>query len=56
MTNECLTEVELDDLIAKIQVHSEIMSELGSAEEALESKQILSCLCELKRRKDEDGW
>lgn len=44
-----LTDEELNVLIEKAQAHSEVMSELGSAQEAEESGQILSALCELKR-------
>ncbi|HBW3593501.1 TPA: hypothetical protein MEZ67_000790 [Klebsiella pneumoniae] len=44
-----LTDEELNALIEKAQAHSEVMSELGSAQEAEESGQILSALCELKR-------
>lgn len=44
-----LTDEELNALIEKAQAHSEVMSELGSAQEAEESEQILSALCELKR-------
>ncbi|HEO1672891.1 hypothetical protein SR71_08500 [Klebsiella aerogenes] len=43
-----LTDEELNALIEKAQAHSEVMSELGSAQEAEESGQILSALCELK--------
>nr|DAL56034.1 MAG TPA_asm: hypothetical protein [Caudoviricetes sp.] len=43
-----LTDEELNALIEKAQAHSEVMSELGSAQEAEESRQILSALCELK--------
>ncbi|HGI7029141.1 TPA: hypothetical protein ACJVFL_002470 [Klebsiella aerogenes] len=44
-----LTDEELNALIEKAQAHSEVMSELGSAQEAEEPEQILSALCELKR-------
>lgn len=44
-----LTNEELNALIEKVKAHSEVMSELGSAQEAEESGQILSALCELKR-------
>ncbi|MGG8090744.1 hypothetical protein PGO41_09175 [Klebsiella aerogenes] len=44
-----LTDEELNVLIEKAQAHSEVMSELGSEQEAEESGQILSALCELKR-------
>lgn len=43
-----LTDEELNALIEKAQAHSEVMSELGSAQEAEESGQILSALSELK--------
>ncbi|HDS3821638.1 TPA: hypothetical protein QIC23_001886 [Klebsiella aerogenes] len=46
-----LTDEELNALIEKAQAHSEVMSELGSAQEAEESEQILSALCELKRHR-----
>ncbi|MGJ3282258.1 hypothetical protein [Klebsiella aerogenes] len=49
MTDSVLTEEELNTLIAKAQAHSEVMNELGSKQEAEESAQILSALCELKR-------
>ncbi|HDG7791966.1 TPA: hypothetical protein PCJ96_003634 [Klebsiella aerogenes] len=44
-----LTDEELNALIEKAQAHSEVMSELGSEQEAVESGQILSALSELKR-------
>ena len=44
-----LTDEELNALIEKAQAHSEVMSELGSEQEAEESAQILSALSELKR-------
>ncbi|WP_410793069.1 hypothetical protein [Klebsiella aerogenes] len=46
-----LTDEELNALIEKAQAHSEVMSELGSAQEAEESGQILIALCELKRHR-----
>lgn len=50
-----LTDEELNVLIEKAQAHSEVMSELGSAQEAEESGQILSALCELKRCRKGDA-
>ncbi|HDZ9448446.1 TPA: hypothetical protein RUZ67_000317 [Klebsiella pneumoniae] len=47
--SKILTDAELNALIEKAQAHTEVMSELGSAQEAEESGQILSALCELKR-------
>ncbi|BBS11561.1 hypothetical protein [Klebsiella aerogenes] len=47
--SKLLTDEELDFLIEKAQAHSEVMNELGSKQEAEESAQILSALCELKR-------
>ena len=47
--SKILTDEELNALIEKAQAHSEVMSELGSEEEAEESAQILSALSELKR-------
>lgn len=44
-----LTDEELNALIEKAQAHSEVMSELGSAQEAEEAGQILIALTELKR-------
>ncbi|MGU5938033.1 hypothetical protein [Klebsiella aerogenes] len=49
--SKTLTDEELNVLIEKAQAHSEVMSELGSAQEAEESGQILSALCELKRHR-----
>lgn len=46
--SKLLTDEELNVLIEKAQAHSEVMSELGSAQEAEESGLILSALCELK--------
>lgn len=46
--SKILTDEELNALIEKAQAHSEVMSELGSAQEAEEFGQILSALCELK--------
>ena len=43
------TDEEIKALNEKAQAHSEVMSELGSAQEAEEPEQILSALCELKR-------
>lgn len=47
--SKILTDEELNALIEKAQAHSEVMSELGSEQEAEESAQILSALSELKR-------
>ncbi|HFF8570268.1 TPA: hypothetical protein ACGEYF_005738 [Klebsiella variicola] len=47
--SKILTDEELNALIEKAQAHSEVMSELGSEQEAEESAQILSALTELKR-------
>ncbi|HCM6938491.1 TPA: hypothetical protein N3097_000573 [Klebsiella aerogenes] len=47
--SKILTDEELNALIEKAQAHSEVMSELGSGQEAEESAQILSALSELKR-------
>lgn len=49
--SKILTDEELNALIekAQAQAHSEVMSELGSEQEAEESAQILSALSELKR-------
>ncbi len=49
MTCRLLTDKQLNALIVKIQAHSDVMSELGSEQEAEESGQILSALCELKQ-------
>ncbi|MFI2829423.1 hypothetical protein [Klebsiella aerogenes] len=46
--SKLLTDEELNVLIEKAQAHSEVMSELGSEQEAEESEQILSALSELK--------
>ncbi|MGR7684289.1 hypothetical protein ACU6XT_14040 [Klebsiella aerogenes] len=50
-----LTDAELNALIEKSQAHSEVMSELGSEQEAEESAQILSALSELKRYRKRDA-
>lgn len=47
--SKILTDEELNALIEKARAHSEVMSELGSEQEAEESAQILSALSELKR-------
>lgn len=47
--SKILTDEELNALIEKAQAHSEVISELGSEQEAEESAQILSALSELKR-------
>ncbi|EPS4512705.1 hypothetical protein ACVEU9_002372 [Klebsiella aerogenes] len=47
--SKILTDEELNALIEKAQAHLEVMSELGTKQEAEESGQILSALCELKR-------
>ncbi|MEP9927201.1 hypothetical protein ABLU65_07230 [Klebsiella sp. GG_Kp156] len=47
--SKILTDEELNALIEKAQAHSEVMSELGSEQEAEQSAQILSALSELKR-------
>ncbi len=47
--SKILTDEELNALIEKAQAHSEVMSELGSEQEAEESAQILSAFSELKR-------
>ncbi|EPT4464599.1 hypothetical protein ACVQTW_000901 [Klebsiella aerogenes] len=49
--SKILTDEELNALIEKAQAHSEVMTELGSEQEAEESGQILSALCELKRHR-----
>ncbi len=43
------TDEELYALTEKVHAHSEVMHELGSKQEAEESGQILSALCELKQ-------
>ncbi|HCD5426534.1 hypothetical protein ABLU83_09635 [Klebsiella sp. CN_Kp098] len=53
--SKTLTDEELNVLIEKAQAHSEVMSELGSAQEAEESAQILSALSELKRYRKGDA-
>ncbi|ENZ7710155.1 hypothetical protein [Klebsiella aerogenes] len=50
--SKSLTDEELNVLIEKAQAHSEVMSELGSKQEAEESAQILSALSELKRYRE----
>ncbi|MGG8241837.1 hypothetical protein PGO51_02385 [Klebsiella aerogenes] len=50
--SKILTDEELNALIEKAQAHSEVMSELGSEQEAEESVQILSALSELKRYRE----
>ncbi|HCL5637832.1 hypothetical protein M8R21_48015 [Klebsiella sp. T2.Ur] len=52
--SKLLTDEELNVLIEKAQAHSEVMSELGSEQEADECGQILSALCELKRYRVSD--
>ncbi|EOI2370521.1 hypothetical protein [Klebsiella aerogenes] len=53
--SKTLTEAELNTLIEKSQAHSEVMSVLGSEQEAEESAQILSALSELKRYRESDA-
>lgn len=43
--SKILMDEELNALIEKAQAHSEVMSELGSKQEADEFGQILSALC-----------
>lgn len=50
--SKVLTDEELNALIEKAQAHSEVMSKLGSEQEAEESAQILSALYELKRYRE----